>query len=80
MENQREHGSVMTMQTVLETKSKNLFQLLTNLRLSISASFSSRSFCNKRTTTTTKYILVKSKRISKQGYKDDKDGVFLSVF
>lgn len=55
MENRREYGSVMTMQTVLETKSKNLFQLLTNLRLSISASFSSRSFC---------------KRISKQGYKD----------
>ena len=54
MENQREHGSVMTMQTVLETKSKNLFQLLTNLRLSISASFSSRSFCIKRTPTTTK--------------------------
>ena len=40
MENQREHGSVMTMQTVLETKSKNFsitynyfnyFQLLHSL-------------------------------------------------
>ena len=29
MEHQRERGSVMTMQKVLETKSKNLFQLIT---------------------------------------------------